>query len=163
MIQPFSAQCGSHNSCWELELFDMNKPLWWTDFWSVPGVMDGWGWGRQWSTQVSTSSRVCISFSLPSNLYLHCERITLSSLSSLLEVKIRQAWHNLALRSFPLREVKSPQLSKICWRLHDCFMHPSGKHWDALRIDADKDEKMKAANHWMTSSLCWMQWQNNQV
>lgn len=43
---------------------------------------------------------------------------------------------NFALRrSFPLREVKSPQLSKIYWRLHSCFMHPSGKHWDALRMD----------------------------
>lgn len=88
---------------------------------------------------VSTSSRICVSFSLPSNLCLQCERIILSSLSSLHEVKIRQikqAWYNLALRrSFPQREVKSPQLSKVYWRLPNCFMYPSGRHWDALRMD----------------------------
>lgn len=170
MIQPSSAQRRSHHSCWELELFDMNKPLWWTDFWSVPGVMDGWGWGCQCS----------MSLHLFQNLYFF-----LSSFKPVFTV-----WENYTLISFfstwsqdqtnqtsmiqpCFKEIFSPKGGEESTAQQDLLEASQLFHvpiWETLRcsqdgwvMDADKDVKMKAASHWMKSSLCCMQWQNIQV
>lgn len=79
---------------------------------------------------------------------------------------IKQAWHKLCFK-----EIFSPTGGEESTAQQDLLEASQLFHapiWETLRcsqdgwvMDADKDEKMKAASHWMTSSLWWMQWQNN--
>lgn len=108
-----------------------------------------------------TSSRTCISSFLPSNLSSHCKRITVSALSSLLKVKIRQvnqAPYNSALRSFLSHGGRLKGHSKTYWRLHSGYVLP-GRHWDAPRMDEpmnpNEDMNMKTASPCLKSRLCY--------
>lgn len=107
------------------------------------------GWGCQCSTE-SLPLPESVFLLFPPNLCLWIVR-ELHPQLFLLDLKWRSGksikadvallWGDFSL---PLREVKGPELSKSCWRLHGWSVYLPGRHWKALRMDelmdASRDE-----------------------
>lgn len=132
---------------------------WWMDGTETVGALP-------W---VSTSSRICISSFLPSNLCSHCKRITVSALSSLLKVKLRQinqGPYNPALRRSFVSALEGGEgaiAQQDLLEASQFYRFLPGRHWDAFRIDEPMDPNeymsMKTASHWLKSRLCYTPWQ----
>lgn len=125
----------------------INVCEWWTSGQCLGSRMEGLRLSvLYW---VSTSSRICISPFSSKSVFVDCQRITPSALSSLLEVKIRQinqSWCSPTLRRF----FSSPEggegagAQQELLRLHGWSVYLPGRHWKALRMDelmdASRDE-----------------------
>lgn len=117
--------------------------------WETFGVCLGW-WMDGTETVgalpwVSTSSRICISSFLPSNLCSRCKRITVSALSSLLKVKLRQinqGPYNPALRRSFVSALEGGEgaiAQQDLLEASQFYRFLPGRHWDAFRIDEPMD------------------------
>lgn len=137
------------------------------DWWTF-GLCLGWGVDRAEAFGALpwffTSSTTCISSFLPLIVRELHSQLFLLHLKSRSSKWINQVPKSLLWGDLPWREVKGPQLSETCWRLHSCYVYLPGRHWVSLRMDEPvephKYMNMKSATHWLNSRLCFTPWSN---